>query len=65
MIARLRDVVRDFVDEMLGGSLEPFTAYLAEQKPRVDAAELARLKAAIAALEAAEQSTTETKEITE
>ena len=29
----MRDLVRDFVQEMLGGSLEPFTAYLAEASP--------------------------------
>jgi len=46
----LRDLVRDFVDEMLGGSLEPFTAYLAENPPVSDE-ELARLKATIALLE--------------
>jgi predicted transcriptional regulator len=27
----LRDLVRDFVDQALGGSLEPFVAYLAEE----------------------------------
>ena len=36
--------MRDFVDEMLGGSLEPFAAYLAE-KPKVSEAEIARLRA--------------------
>jgi len=46
----LRDLVRDFVDEMLGGSLEPFAAYLAE-KPPVSEAELNRLKETIALLE--------------
>lgn len=49
----MRDLVKDFVDEMLGGSLEPFTAYLAD-KPRIDDAELARLKEVIAQLEAAD-----------
>lgn len=47
----LRDLVRNFVDEMLGGSLEPFAAYLAE-KPRVTEAEIARLRDTIALLEA-------------
>ena len=42
----MRDLVRDFVQEMLGGSLEPFTAYLAEASP-ADEAELARLQAVI------------------
>lgn len=46
----LRDLVRDFVDEMLGGSLEPFAAYLAE-KPRVSDAEIARLRETIVLLE--------------
>jgi predicted transcriptional regulator len=46
----MRDLVRDFVDDMLGGSLEPFAAYLAE-KPPVSEAELARLKETIALLE--------------
>jgi predicted transcriptional regulator len=46
----LRDLVRDFVDDMLGGSLEPFAAYLAERPP-VSEAELARLKETIALLE--------------
>jgi predicted transcriptional regulator len=48
----LRDLVRDFVDGMLGGSVEPFAAYLAE-KPRISAEELARLKQTVAELEAA------------
>jgi len=46
----LRDLVRDFVDEMLGGSLEPFAAYLAE-KPKVSDGEIARLRETIALLE--------------
>ena len=46
----MRDLVRDFVDEMLGGSLEPFAAYLTDH-PKIDASELARLKAAIQELE--------------
>ncbi len=46
----LRDLVRDFVDEMLGGSLEPFAAYLAE-KPNVSEAEIARLRETITLLE--------------
>ncbi len=50
----LRDLVRDFVDEMLGGSLEPFAAYLAE-KPRVSEAEIARLRETIALLEQEKQ----------
>ena len=49
----LRDLVTNFVHEMLGGSLEPFAAYLAENPP-IDEAELARLKAVIAELEAHE-----------
>ena len=47
--AMLRDLVRDFVDEMLGGSLEPFAAYLAE-KPKVTEAEIARLRETIVRL---------------
>lgn len=46
----MRDLVKDFVDEMLGGSLEPFAAYLAE-KPKVTGAELARLRETINLLE--------------
>jgi predicted transcriptional regulator len=46
----LRDLVRDFVDEMLGGSLEPFAAYLAENPP-VSEAEIARLRATLVLLE--------------
>ena len=49
-VGLMRDLVGRFVDEMLGGSLEPFTAYLAE-KPAIDEAELERLKAVIAQLE--------------
>lgn len=48
-VGLLRDMVHRFVDEMLGGSLEPFTAYLAEN-PAIDETELARLKAVIAEL---------------
>ena len=47
----MRDLVRDFVDDMLGGSLEPFAAYLTDH-PKIDETELARLKAVIAELEA-------------
>ena len=46
----LRDLVRDFVDEMLGGSLEPFAAYLA-QKPNVSEVEIVRLRETITLLE--------------
>ena len=46
----LRDLVRDFVDEMLGGSLEPFAAYLA-QRPKVSDAEIARLRETVTLLE--------------
>ena len=46
----MRDLVKDFVDEMLGGSLEPFAAYLAE-KPRISEAEIARLRETLALLE--------------
>jgi predicted transcriptional regulator len=46
----LRDLVKDFVDEMLGGSLEPFAAYLAE-KPKASEAEIARLRETIGLLE--------------
>ena len=59
----MRDLVRDFVQEMLGGSLEPFTAYLAEAS-RPDAAELARLQAVITQIreQEAQRITTEAKE---
>ena len=39
----LRGLVRDFVEQMLGGSLEPFVAYLAEEAHLSDE-ELARLR---------------------
>ncbi len=48
----MRDLVRDFVDDMLGGSLEPLTAYLT-QRATVSDGELARLKQIVADLEAA------------
>jgi len=32
----LRDLVRDFVTKSLGGSLEPFVAYLAEEARLTD-----------------------------
>jgi predicted transcriptional regulator len=35
--AMLRDLVRDFVAKSLGGSLEPFVAYLAEEANLTDA----------------------------
>ena len=54
----MRDLVKDFVDEMLGGSLEPFAAYLAE-KPKVTDAEIARLRETIALLEDAARRSTE------
>jgi predicted transcriptional regulator len=56
----MRDLVKDFVDEMLGGSLEPFAAYLAE-KPRVSEAEIARLRETIALLEDKSRNTGEEK----
>lgn len=46
----MRGLVSDFVDSMLGGSLEPFAAYLAE-KEKVSESELAHLKAIITKLE--------------
>ena len=55
----LRDLVCDFVDEMLGGSLEPFTTYLAEN-PKVSGAEIARLRETLALLES--ERTDEAKE---
>lgn len=39
----LRDLVRDFVNQALGGSLDPFVAYLAEDARLTDA-ELERLQ---------------------
>ena len=62
----LRDLVGDFVNEMLGGSLEPVSAYLA-QRTEVSDTELEELKAVVAALEerkttaATPERTTETK----
>ena len=46
----MRGLVSDFVDSMLGGSLEPFAAYLAE-KETISETELAHLKAIITKLE--------------
>ena len=46
----MRDLVKNFVDEMLGGSLEPFAAYLAE-RPQVSETEIARLRETITLLE--------------
>jgi len=48
--AVLRGLVASFVDTMLGGSLEPFAAYLAERETISDA-ELARLKEILRTLE--------------
>jgi predicted transcriptional regulator len=39
----LRGLVRDFVEQVLGGSLEPFVAYLAEEA-QLSEAELERLR---------------------
>jgi predicted transcriptional regulator len=50
----MRDLVHDFVDNMLGGSLEPFAAYLT-QKTAVSGDELIRLKDAIIQLEKLEE----------
>ena len=47
----MRGLVADFVDTMLGGSVEPFAAYLAE-KESLTPAEILRLKELIAAAEA-------------
>lgn len=49
----LRDLVRDFVNQALGGSLEPFVAYLAEDAQLSDA-ELERLQQRIRELRDAE-----------
>lgn len=46
----MRGLVADFVDTMLGGSVEPFAAYLAE-KEMLTEAEILRLKEIIAKLE--------------
>nr|WP_309689447.1 BlaI/MecI/CopY family transcriptional regulator [Armatimonas sp.] len=46
----MRGLVADFVDTMLGGSVEPFAAYLAE-KETLTVAEIMRLKEIIAKLE--------------
>lgn len=46
----MRGLVADFVDTMLGGSVEPFAAYLAEKETLTET-ELARLKEIIAKLE--------------
>jgi len=60
----LRDLVRDFVDEMLGGSLDPFAAYLTDH-PRIDEAELARLQDAVQALQATPKERTDSEEETQ
>ena len=46
-----RDLVRGFVDQVLGGSVEPFMAYLT-QEARVDDAELAGLRELVERLDA-------------
>src|SRR5581483_11377616 len=46
----LRGLVRDFVEQMLGGSLEPFVAYLAEEAD-LSEEELARLRQRLEAAE--------------
>ena len=46
----LRRLVRDFVDQSLGGSLSPFVAYLAEEGKLTDS-ELAELKEIVSDLE--------------
>ena len=50
----MRSLVADFVDNMLGGSLEPFAAYLAE-KETISDAELARLKEILREIEEKQQ----------
>jgi predicted transcriptional regulator len=49
----LRDLVRDFVDQALGGSLEPFVAYLAEEVQLSDQ-EFERLQQRVRALDTPE-----------
>lgn len=49
----LRGLVRDFVEQALGGSLEPFVSYLAEEVD-LSAEELERLRAKIRDLPAAD-----------
>ena len=46
----LRQLVRDFVNEALGGSLAPFVAYMAEEE-QIDPAQLAELKELVRQLE--------------
>ena len=46
----LRRLVRDFVDQSLGGSLSPFVAYLAEEG-KLTQSELAELKEIVSDLE--------------
>lgn len=50
----LRGLVREFMEKTLGGSLSPFTAYLAEAKD-VSPAELAELRQLVERLEAKPQ----------
>src|SRR5688572_8734660 len=47
----LRNLVRDFVQKTLGGSVSPFVAYLAEEGD-LDKAEIAALKRIVAEMEA-------------
>jgi predicted transcriptional regulator len=49
----MRDLVGDFVDRVLDGSLGPFVAYLSESE-RLSEAELETLRALVAAAEAGE-----------
>src|SRR5262245_6361227 len=50
----LRRLVQDFVEKTLGGSLSPFSLYLA-QAPNITEEELAELKQAVQSLEAEEE----------
>jgi predicted transcriptional regulator len=45
------DLVQDFVKESLGGSLQPFVAYLAREPENVSDADLAELKRLVGELE--------------
>ena len=45
-------LVRDFVDEALGGSLQPFVAYLAREPRQVSDSDLQELKKLVESLEA-------------
>ena len=58
----MESLVRDFVNEALGGSLQPFVAYLAQTPKQISDAEIDTLKRLVQTLEAQKAESTESKE---